>query len=195
MWSVAVSKMCINVWVWASWTTPVMASVIPVVWPGTASVGIMMTLAVISVRMGIWSRPTVSVPVFMMVAWVWYSLAATMRLWSMVMCRCTWRRYLMWAIHYNVTILITLKTLNIGIMTCYMTWFLVLKTVIFLMRHNIHCWGWYQCGYKLLCGLQLLNFRLSVCRSLYSLFIDLSSYIMSIFKSFWWIFLWWHCCL
>ena len=141
MWSVAVRMMHISAWVWALWTTPVVLSIIPVVWPGMASVGVMVTFAVISVRMGLWSRPTTSVPVFMMVVWGWSSVAATTIFWSVVMCRCTWRRYPMWVIHYYVTMLITLETLNTGAVTCYMTWFLAFKTAIFLVRHNIYCWG------------------------------------------------------
>ena len=79
MLSVTVRMMCVSIWLWALWTTPVISSVIPVVWPGMAYVGVMMTFAVISVRMGLRPRPAVSVPVFVMVGWGWSGVAATMR--------------------------------------------------------------------------------------------------------------------
>ena len=66
-----------------------MSLVIPVVWPGMASVGVMITFAVIPVRMGLRSRPTVSVTVFVMVAQGSSGVVANMIFWSMVMSRCT----------------------------------------------------------------------------------------------------------
>ena len=174
VWGVMVRIMCINTWVWTSWITPVMLFVVPMVGPRTASVGVMAVLAVVSLMMRLWPGPTASVPVFVMVARGWSMVVSMSRLWSMVMCRFTWRWHPVWTIHYYVSVFITLETPYTGAMMCYVTWFLALEAAILLMRHNIYCWGWYQCGSKLLCGLEFLNFRYSICESLWSLFLDLS---------------------
>ena len=79
------------------------------------------------------------------------------------MCRCAWRWYPVWAIHYYLSIFITLITSYIRAMTCYVTWFLTLETMFLFVRHNIHCWVWHQCGCKLLCSLEPLNFGYSIC--------------------------------
>ena len=112
-----VRTMHISTWVWASWTTPVMPSVVPVVWPGMVSVGIVVTFAVVSAMMGLWSRPTASVPVFVMVVWGWSIVVSISRFWSVLTCRCTWRWYPIWAIYYYVAILITLEASNTGTMS------------------------------------------------------------------------------
>ena len=130
--------------------------------------------------MWLWSGSTVFVPVFMTVAWGGSLEVSMLRLWSALMCRHTWRWYPVGTIYYYVSIFITLKTSYIRVMTCYVTWFLTLETVILFMRHNIHCWGWYQCGCKLLYGLELLNFRYSICQSLWLLLVDWSGYAMGI---------------
>ena len=164
-----VRTMCICTLVWTSWNTPVMSSVVPVIWPGTAPVGIVVTVAAVSVIMGLWSRPTASVSVIVIVAWSWLIWVSTSRLWSVLTCRCTWRWYPVWAIHYYVSLFIALKTSYIRAMMCYVTWFLTLGTMILFMRHNIHCRGWYRCGCKLLCSLELLNLSYSICQGLRSL--------------------------
>ena len=78
----------------------------------------------------------------------------------------------MWAIHYNMTIFITLKTSDIWAMMCYVTLFLALETAIFLLRHDVDCGRSNNHGCKVLCSLQSLNFGYSICEGLWSLFID-----------------------
>ena len=47
----------------------------------------------------------------------------------------------MWAIHYNVTIVITFKTPNVGAMPGYVAMFLALETFIFIIHHHAdHRW-------------------------------------------------------
>ena len=60
-----------------------------------------------------------------------------------MLCRCTWGWYLMWTIHYYMSIFITLEATYIWAMSCYMAWFLTLETAIFFMGHDIYCWWWY----------------------------------------------------
>ena len=175
MWSDTARMVDLSIWVWASWITSVMSSVVPMVWPRMASVGIMVTLAAVSLKMWLWSGSTAFVPVFVTVAWGWPIGVSMSRMWSVAMCRCTWRWYPVQAIHYYVSIFITLKTSYIRAMACDVTWFLTLETTFLFMRHIIHCWGWYQCGWKLLCGLEPLNFIYNICQSLRSLLIDTGS--------------------
>ena len=68
----------------------------------------------------------------------------------------------MWAIHYNMTVFVTLKTSDTGAMTCYVTLFLALKTAIFLLRHDFDHGRWNNCGCKVLCDLKSLNFEYSI---------------------------------
>ena len=182
MWSVMVRMVNIGIWVWASWITSMMLSVVPMVQPRMASVGIMATLAAVSSVIWLWSGSTAFVPVLVMVAWGWPMGISMLRMWSVVMCRCTWWWYPVWAIHYYVSVFIAFKTSYIRVMTCYVTWFLTLDTMLLFMRHSIHCWGWYRCGCKL-CGLELLIFSYSICQSLRSLLIDMNNLAMHIFKS------------
>ena len=175
MWCVTVRVMWIGIWVWASWSAFVMASAVPLVWPGIASVGVMAASAMIPVRVGLWPRPAASVPVSVTVARGWSGVVPIMGFWSVVPCRCTWGCYPVQAIYYYVTIFITLKASNIQAVTCCVTWVFALKTANFIVRHNICCWGWYQCSCKLMHGFKLLNFRYSICESLWSLFLDSSS--------------------
>ena len=173
----------ISIWVGASWITSVMSSVVPMVWPRMASVGIMVTVAKVSLMIWLWSGSTGCVPVFVMVAWGWCIGISMLGVWSVAVCWCTWRWYPVWAIHYYMSVFITLKTLYIRAMMCYVTWLLTLETMSLFVRHNIHCWGWYQCGCKLLCGLELLNVRYSIWESLLSLFINSSSQSMSVLEA------------
>ena len=43
----------------------------------------------------------------------------------------------MQAIHYNVTIVITFKTPNVGAMPGYVAMFLALETSIFIIHHHV----------------------------------------------------------
>ena len=131
----------IGIGLWVLGSTPVMASTVPVTWPGMVSVGVMAASAMVSVRMRLWSGPTASVFAFMAVEGCQSIVRSMLGWWSVVMCRCAWRWYSMWIIYYYVSIFITLKTSDIWTMTCNVTFFLALEAVIFLIRHTIHCWG------------------------------------------------------
>ena len=43
----------------------------------------------------------------------------------------------MWAVHYDVTVLITFKTPNVGTMSCYVIMFLALETSILVICHHV----------------------------------------------------------
>ena len=153
MQGAVVRAVCRSVRMLLAWATSVRFPVVSVVWPRTCSEGIMVTLAVVPSMVWLWSRSTSSVPICRTVVWGWPVVMSMPGLWSMVMCRCTWGWYSVWTIHNYVSIFIALETAYIWTMMCYVAWFLALKTVILFMRHDIHCGGWYQCGWKLLCGM------------------------------------------
>ena len=158
-------------WSMGARSTSVVASAVPVVWPGMVSVGVMLASAMVSARIRLWSGPTASVSAFMTVVEGWPIVRSMLGWWSVAMCRCAWGSYSVWTVYWYVSIFVTLKTSYIWIMSCYVSCFLALETVIFLIRHNIYCWGWYQCSCKLLSSLEFLNFRYGICESLQSLFI------------------------
>ena len=112
------------------WAAPVVATVIPVLWPRVASVRIMMTRAEMFLKMTLWSGSALPVSFFMVVSWTWSGMAMSgrfvMNYWG------SWRRYLVWTIHDNVTIFTALIASNIWGISCYMSLFLALETVISL---------------------------------------------------------------
>ena len=175
MWGVMVRAVCRSVRMLSACTTSVRTPIVPVVWPRMSSEGVMVTLAVVPSMVWLWSRLTSSIPICRTVVWGWAVMMSVLGLWSLMMCRCTWGWYSVWTIHNYVSIFITLETAYIWAMTCYVAWFLALKTVILFMRHDIHCEGWYQCGCKLLCGIELLNFRDGINQSLWSLLVNVGS--------------------
>ena len=113
--------------------------------PRVASVWIMTTsqAAMVSAKMRLWSGTTLPAPVFTSgvlnvdLAW-WPSgrFGFVMSHWG------SWRRYLVWTIHDNVTIFITLIASNKRAISCYMSLFLTLETVIFSMWHHIDHGRW-----------------------------------------------------
>ena len=77
----------------------------------------------------------------------------------------------MWAIHYDVAILITFKIPNAGTMSCYVTMFLALETSISVICHHVdHRW-WSDGGSQLLCSIKIFNFRYGIIEGLWSLVI------------------------
>ena len=77
----------------------------------------------------------------------------------------------MWAIHYNVTILITFKTPDVGTISCYVSFFLVLKTVILIVWHHVdHRW-WSDGGSQLLYHIKLFDFGYCIAECLWSFFL------------------------
>ena len=105
--------------IWAPWATPVVVVIIPKLCSGMASICIMMTWAAVSVEMWLWPGMTLPVPVLIAVSGAWHGMVGFVWFWLML-CWGSWRRYPMWAIHYNVTILITFKTPNVGAISCYL---------------------------------------------------------------------------
>ena len=139
MWGVV--TITISTGVMASWSTPMVASTLPVISPGMASMGVVMTMASISVWLGLWPGSAVPVSVPVMVSGSWSGAMHCVGILSLMTCRCTWWWYPIWTIHYYMTIFITLKTLDIWTVSCYMTWLLTLETAVSLMRSYIYS-GW-----------------------------------------------------
>ena len=64
----------------------------------------------------------------------------------------------MWAIHYNVTVVITFKAPNVWAMPGYVTMSLALETFIFIIHHHVdHRW-WSDGGSQLLFSVKFFNF-------------------------------------
>ena len=142
MWGVTVGMLSTGVRV--LWSTPMMMSIVSMMWPGTAFVGFVVTVAVVSMGMGLWPWSAVSVPVLETVARSQSGAVPGMGFWSVMVCRYTWGWYLMWTVHYYMSIFSTLEATYIWAKSFYMAWFLTLETAIFFMGHDIHCWWWYQ---------------------------------------------------
>ena len=97
-------------------------------------------------KMWLWPGTTLPVPVFMVVPGTWPGMVAFVWSGLVVLCWGSWRRYPVWTIHYNVSILITFETPNVRAVLCYISLFLALKTV----WHHIDCRWWSNCGSQLL---------------------------------------------
>ena len=105
----------------ASQSTPVVVSTVSMMWPGMASVGVVMTVTLISVEMGLWPWYAVSVSVLVTVS---RSISCAMSgVWilSMMMGRCAWGWYPLWTVHHYMTIFLALEALYIWTMMCYVT--------------------------------------------------------------------------
>ena len=163
--SMAVIFMC---WVLVWWATPGVAAVIPMSWPAAASVWIMTTQVVVSVKMRFWSGMTLPVPVFMVVPWTWFGMVASVRSGLVMFCWGSQRRNPVWAIHDNVTILFTLKASNVRVISCYMSLLLAPETEILFIGHHVDCRRWNNHGCDLLYSSKLLNFRDYISECLWS---------------------------
>ena len=99
MWSVTVRSMAITplCGIGALWVTPVMMVIIPMLWSRMASIGVMMTAAVVSVKS--WLRPWIAypVPVLIAVSGTWSGMVASMQSGLVMLCWSSHRRDLMWA--------------------------------------------------------------------------------------------------
>ena len=73
------------------------------------------------------------------------------------------RRYPVWAIHDNVTILITFEASNIRAISCYMSLFLALEAAILIIGHHVGCRRWNNHGSTALSFSTLELATLSVC--------------------------------
>ena len=87
-------------------------------------------------------------------------------------------------VHDNVIIFIILIASNMRAILCYMSLFLALETVIFIMGHHVDCGRWNNCGCELLYSIKLLNFGDGIHEYLQSFLIGVGSQIMGILQSF-----------
>ena len=87
-------------------------------------------------------------------------------------------------IHDNMTILITFEASNVRVISCYVSLFLALETVILIVGHHVDCRQWNNHGSQLFYSIKLLNFRYCITECLWSLLIDASSQAMGILQTF-----------
>ena len=99
-------------------------------------------------------------------------------------CWSSQRRYHMWTIHDNVTILITFKTSNVRAISCYVCLFLALDTVILIIGHHTDCRQWNNHGGQLLYSIKLFNFGYCITECLWSYLIDVSCQTIGILQIF-----------
>ena len=120
-----------------SWAAPILAVSFLVLWPWTASVRIAMTQPVMFSKMRLWSVLASPVSFLTVVSWTWSGMGTFGRF--VMNCWDSWRRYLVWTIHDNVTIFVTLVASNMRAILCYMSLFLALETNL---PHVTSCWLW-----------------------------------------------------
>ena len=185
MWCAMVRSMAITLLCesWVLWATPVVVAIIPMLWSGMVSIWIMMTWAAVSVEIWLWAGMTLPVPVLMVVPGAWPGMVAFEQFRLVMLCWCSWRRYPIWENYYNVTILITFKTPNVGAISFYVSLFLALKTSILIIWHHVdHRW-WSDGGSQLLYHIKLFNFRHCVAEHLWSLLIYAAGQTMGILQT------------
>ena len=133
--------------------------IIPMSWSGMASIWIMMTWAAVSVGTWLWPGMTSPVSVLVAVSRAWHSMVAFMWFELVVFCWGSQRRYPVWIIHCNVTILIIFETPNVRANFCYMSLLLALKKAIFIIWHHAdHRWR-SDGGSQLLYSVKLFDFE------------------------------------
>ena len=170
LWCVMVGSMAITpvCGIWALWATPVLVVIIHMSWSGAASIWIMTTWAVVSMEMWLWPGKPLPVPVLKAVSGAWPGMVTFVQFGLVMLCRGSQRRNPMWTIHYNVTILITFETSNVGALSSYMSFFLTLKTLVLIIWHHVdHRW-WSDGGGQLLYNIKLFNFGYCITEHLWS---------------------------
>ena len=90
----------------------------------------------------------------------------------------------MGTVHDNVIIFITLIASNMRAISCYMSLFLTLETVILFMGHYIDSGRWNNHCSDLLYNIKLLYFQDGISEHLWSLLIDAHSHNLGIVQSF-----------
>ena len=100
-------------------SAPMVVSTVSMMWPGIASVGVMMTVTMISPGKGLLSWSAVSTPVLVTVSRSRPFLMPGVGILSMMMGRCAWGWYPVWTVHYYTTIFITFKATYILAVMCY----------------------------------------------------------------------------
>ena len=96
-----------------------------------------MAQAAMSSKMRLYSGMTLPVSVFMVVSQTQSGMVTPVRF--VVSHWISQRRYLVWTVHDNVTIFVTLIVSNMRAILCRMSLFLTLETVIFFVWHYVNC--------------------------------------------------------
>ena len=151
-----------------------MVAIFPMSWSRMDSIWIMTTWAAVS---------NLPVPVLMVVSGAWPGMLTFAQFGLVMLCWGSQRRNLMWAIHYNVIILLTFKTPNVGAIPCYVTMFLALKTSILIIWHHVDHRCWSDGGRQLLYSIKLFTFGYCVAEHLWSLLIYAGGQTMGILQT------------
>ena len=126
-----------------SWSAPVVVSVM---WSGAAPVWVITAVTSISVRVQLWSWPAILIPVPVMVPKSGSGVIPCAWVLSVMVCRCAWWWYPIWAVHCYVALFITFKILYIQAIMGNVAYLLALETLVSLIRHYINCRGRQQGG-------------------------------------------------
>ena len=186
MWHVMVGLMAVIsvCGMWALWATSGVVAIIPVSWPGTASIWVMMTWAVMSVKCNCgqeWLYLSLSSRWCLKLDLAWCHLCGLGCCWFAgvpkggILCGQSMLRWPYWS---------HLKHLMLGqfLAKCPCPW--ALKTVILIIWHHVGCRWWNNHGSQLLYSIKLFNFRYCIAEWLWSLLIDVGGQTMGILQIF-----------
>ena len=149
------------------WVTSVMVVIVPMSWSKTVSIGIMMTWTVVSVKLCLGPWMASPIPVLIALSGNWSGVVTFVQSGLVMLCWGSQKRNLTWAIHYNVTLLITFKTPNVRAIPCYVAMFLALETSVLIIWHHVDCRWWSDCGSQLLYSIKLFNFGYCIVEGLW----------------------------
>ena len=173
MWSITVRSMAVTpvCGIGALWATAVMMALLPMSWSRTASIGIMMTWAVVSVKLCLRPWTALPVPVLIVVSGTWSGMVTFVWFALVTLCWGSQRRNLCVGNPLQCDHTCHIPKPNVWAISCYMTMFLALETSIFTVCHHVDCRWWSDGGSQLLYSIKLFNFGYCIVEGLWSLLI------------------------
>ena len=133
--SVAVVSVC---WMGLIWTASVVSVPVLLLWSGVASVQVTMARPLMSVISRLWSGPISSFSVFSVVSRAWSGVVVSVHL--VMLCWCVWRWYFARAVHDYMSIFFAFMASDVRAVSCDVSWFLAMKTLIILIWHHVDHW-------------------------------------------------------
>ena len=132
--SVTVSSVC---WTGPPWAASMAAEPVLLLWSGVASVQVMTAGTAVSTVPRLWSGLVSSFLVFPVVSRTWSGVTVSVCL--VVWHWCSWRGYPVRAVH-DKSIFITFMISGVRAVSCNMSWFLALETLVFHIWHHVDHW-------------------------------------------------------
>ena len=132
--------------------TSVVAMSVLVQWLGVASLQVTMAETAMSAVSRMWSRAVPSFLVFLVVPWAWSCVTTSVCL--VMYWWCSWGRYIVRAIHDDMSVFIAFLTSDMRVVSCNVSCFLTLETSVFIIGHHVDWWGWEDYHGKLLSCIQ-----------------------------------------